>query len=48
MPSWASNAFPSDEYMIGFSGSAPDLLYWIVEKVPHRLVNADLVLNHVL
>jgi hypothetical protein len=44
-PLWIAEAFLSDEYVIGVSGNAPELLYWIVEKLPHPLVNADLVSN---
>lgn len=41
-PAWVTAIFPIAKYLVGSSGSGPELLYWVVELESHHLVNAGL------
>ncbi len=41
-PIWVTTVFAPANYTVGVSGKSPELLYWVVEKTPHPVVNTDL------
>jgi len=41
-PAWVAAAFPPEAFMVGASGQAPELVYWVVERASHTLLNVGL------
>jgi hypothetical protein len=42
-PKWLVATFPATKYVVGSSGQSPELLFWVVERESHHLVNTNLV-----